>query len=391
MERLLKILLVHNRYGAYSGEEAAVDRLEATLLRHGHEVRRYERDSATLGSRSSVARAFFSSLYSPRARRDMGRLLDEFRPDIVHVHNLYPLISPAILPLIREQGTPLVMTVHNFRLICPTGLFYSHGEVCERCSGGREYWCALRDCTGQRGKSLAYALRNAWARLRGHYAKTVDRFVCLTAFQCQRLDDGSGRFVVLRNSADDVDGDEDTLGGLGDYVGFVGRLTREKGVETLAGLCRRLPDIPFVFAGVHDDRTARLFDGLENVTLLGHQPADTLPDFYRRARLMVLPSLCYEGSPLALMEAMQQARPVVCSAVGGLSEIVDDGVTGLLASAGDVDDFSRRVEQLWRDPALCRRLGEAGRDKARREYSDQAHYQGLMRIYADARRRAAGG
>jgi len=394
VEQLLKILLVHNRYGVYSGEEAAVDRLEALLSRHGHEVRRYERDSAALGSWPSVARAFFSSLYSPRARRDIVRLLDGFRPDIVHVHNLYPLISPAILPLIKERETPLVMTVHNFRLICPTGLFYSHGEVCERCDGGREYWCALRNCTGSRGKSLAYALRNAWARMQGSYFRHIDRFICLTAFQRQRLDDGSGRFVVLRNSADDVedaDAGEIRLQGGGDYVGFVGRLTAEKGVEILAGVCRHLPHIPFVFAGAYDDRATRLFDGLENVTLLGHQPAGTLPAFYRRARLMVLPSQCYEGSPLALMEAMWQARPVVCSAVGGLAEIVDDGITGLLARADDVEDFSQAIERLWCDPALCRRLGEAARKKARRDYGDQAHYQGLMRIYADARQRTSSG
>jgi len=132
----LKILLIHNSYGKYSGEEAVVDAQMALLKEHGHEVNLYSRSSAELdkGKWKKII-AFFTGLYNPVSVRQIKHILKSFLPDVVHIHNLYPLVSPSVLPVIRKKGVPVVMTAHNYRLVCPNGLFYSKGEICEKCTG----------------------------------------------------------------------------------------------------------------------------------------------------------------------------------------------------------------------------------------------------------------
>ncbi len=378
----MRVLLLHNRYAAYSGEEAALDRLEGLLARHGHEVRRYERDSARLTSALDRVGALFASLFGLRARRELSRLLSEFQPDVVHVHNLFPLISPAVLPMIAKRGFPLVMTLHNYRLICPTGLFYSHGGICERCDGGREWACALRNCTGSRSKSLAYALRNAWARKRGHFTRSIDRFICLTEFQRRRLDDGSGRFSVLSNSLEPAPDPAPP----GDYIGYVGRISEEKGAELLLEACARLPERRFVLAGACAPGYRERFARLSNVSLLGPLPSRRLPAFYRGARFLLFTSRCYEGFPMVMLEAMAEARALICPALGGLPEIVADGVNGVLVPPDDVSALVSAIESLWLDPARCRALGEVARERLRQRYGEERAYRGLLDIYRQARR-----
>ncbi|MBW2647986.1 MAG: glycosyltransferase [Deltaproteobacteria bacterium] len=184
----MKILTVHNEYGKFSGEEAVVQSLSRLFAEHGHEVRYFSRSSAEIpGMRLGNIRAFFSGIYSFSSKKAMSRCLQEFKPDIVHVHNVFPLISPSVLGVCRRAGVPVVMAVHNYRLVCPNGLHMTHGRVCEKCCGGREYWCVLRNCEGNPLKSIGYALRNYVARKLRLFKKNVTMYTCLTKFQKERL------------------------------------------------------------------------------------------------------------------------------------------------------------------------------------------------------------
>lgn len=185
----MKVLIVHNNYGKYSGEEAVVDKMADMLTSHGHEVAFYRR--TTEGVRESAVgkiKGFLSGIYSPSGVRGMWDALRRERPDIVNVHNLYPFISPAALFECKKSGVPVVMTIHNFRLICPTGLFMRDGLPCEVClERGNEWSCVRYNCECNRLKSIGYTLRNVYARWTGAYRKNVAAFACITDFQRQKL------------------------------------------------------------------------------------------------------------------------------------------------------------------------------------------------------------
>ena len=363
--------------------------MEATarLLRErGHEVVEYVRSSAEIEHmRLGKARAFFSGVYSWLARRRMRNVLGETRPDIVHVHNVYPLISPSVLVECRRAGMPVVMTVHNYRLVCPNGLHLSRGEVCERCLGGREYWCVLRNCEGSLPKSIGYALRNWVARKRRAFLDNVTMYAALTEFQRQRLiAEGfpAERIAVVPNMVACDGCAEGTA--TGDYVAYVGRISPEKGVTHLLSAARRLTDIAFKAAGSYDRMPHLPGEAPANCEFLGQLGTERLNGFYSQARMLVLPSTWFEGFPMTIAEAMVRGKPVVCSRIGGLPEIVDDAVTGLLCEPGNADNLAEKIRYLWDRPDLCRKMGQAGGEKAIREYSPEKYCERLMAVYEKA-------
>ncbi|HQQ88530.1 MAG TPA: glycosyltransferase, partial [Smithellaceae bacterium] len=276
----MNIAIVHNAYGKLSGEETVIENLAALLVERDVSVCRFSRSSAEIEDKlSGKMAAFFSGIHNLFAAKAFAEFLKSNRPDVVHIHNLYPLISPSILPVCTKLGIPVVMTVHNFRLACPNGLLLSHGEICHRCLGGREYWCVLRNCESSIFKSTGYALRTAAARMLRRYYDNVDHFICLSEFQKNILV-GEGlpaeRVSVLANPvsfdmkipptplykrgeiASAVKMDTPAFAGLRrqvhegmtkGYVAYVGRISQEKDIFTLLEAARRLGDIPFKFAG----------------------------------------------------------------------------------------------------------------------------------------------
>jgi glycosyltransferase involved in cell wall biosynthesis len=382
----MKICLIHNEYGKISGEEIVVNRIIELLRANGHDVTYFQRSSAEIPEmRFGKLRAFFSALYSPSSKRAVKRLLVEKRPNVVHIHNLFPLISPSILPECKRVGVPVVMTVHNYRLVCPNGLHMVHGEVCEKCCGGREYWCVLRNCEGNPAKSLGYALRNYVARKRRYYLDNVTICAVLTEFQRGRLvNEGfpADRIVVIPNA---VDGDDVRYDlSLGEYVGFVGRISPEKNVPSLIAAAQKHSDISFKAAGAYDRMPDLPDQAPSNFEFLGHVGASQIADFYNSARIIVLCSVWFEGFPMVFVESMIHGKPIVCSQIGGLSEIVEEGKTGLLFEPGNAEDLAEKIRYLWERPELCAKMGEAGREKALREYSLSKYYERLMGVYKKA-------
>jgi len=388
----MKVCLVHNAYGRFSGEEEVVDRQADLLRAAGHEVLRFERSSAEIPEMFlGRARAFFAGIYNPLARRRFAAFLTEKRPEIVHIHNLFPLISPSILDVCRERRLAVVMTVHNYRLICPSGLFLSRGEVCERCRGGREYWCVWRRCEGSLLKSLGYALRGAVARRRGSFRSGVQCFAVLTEFQRKKMvDEGFDpeRIEVIPNMARPWSRD-DRYSLTGDYIGYVGRISPEKGIDVILQAARLLPELSFRLAG-DPGKGAETADSFpKNVFFQGYLDRVALDDFFMKSRMILLPSRWYEGFPMVALDAMLYGKPLVASRIGGIPEIVDDGETGLLFAPGDVEGLAEKIRFLWDRPDLCLRMGTAGREKALREYSPQKYYDRLMTVYEHARNRVA--
>jgi len=381
----MRVLMVHNDYARPSGEEHAVKAIAELLASRGHEVAWFRKSSAGVDSLSARVRAFFSGIYSTAARAEIASLLDGRQVDLVQVQNLYPLISPSVLGACRRRGVPVVMRCPNYRLFCPTGLHLWRGRICERCLYGRHWWCVVRNCAGDVLKSTGYAIRSMAAHAASAFVRNVDVFVVLSEFQKRRFAAGgipADRIAVVPNIVDvaDVAGAADG----GDTVGFVGRLGPEKGVREFIEAARALPKYRFAMAGTATSMPETVRRAPPNVEFAGFLAGEALREFYARARIIVVPSLWYEGFPNALGTAMGMGKPVVASRLGSLPEIVDDRKTGLLVEPGDVDELAEKIDWLWQRPETCRMMGQAGREKVAREYSPGVCYDKLMGVYEKA-------
>ena len=368
----MKILLVHNNYGKYSGEEAVVDKMATMLQGLGHEVAQLRMSTEELrDSAVGKIKGFVAGIYSPAGVRAMREALKREKPDVVNVHNLYPFISPAALRECKRAGVPVIMTVHNFRLICPTGLFMRDGGPCEYClTKGNEWGCVKFNCENSLLKSVGYAARNAVARIKRHYIDCIDKFACITDFQRRKLIEAgfpAEKITVIPNSMDAEVAEELKTG---DYVAFCGRLSREKGIDLIIEVARRHPEIPFKLAGAARDMD--LIENLsENVELMGYLSGNDLQELYNNARFFVMASRCYEGFAMAILEGAAYSKPMIAPDHGGFTEIIGTGddAIGLLFEPGNAEALEAAVIRLWNDETLTRSLGLKANEKLKARYS----------------------
>lgn len=355
------------------------------LTIHNHHIIIYSKDSSKInGNFAKKTDAFFKGIYSIESKNSVRKFIQHYKPDIVQIQNLYPLISPSILSVIHDAGIPIVMRLSNYRLVCPNGLLLSHREFCTRCRGGREWWCILKNCEGEIPKSFGYAIRNWVARIFKFYVNNVTVYYAQTDFQRNfMIREGfpEDRIDVIPNMVY-VNKNADTI--LGEKVLFVGRLSTEKGVDVFLDAASKFPDIPFSMAGDNPLMPDLKYNRPSNLEVLGFVNKEELNHHYSTARFIVVPSIWYEGFPNVILEAMKHNKPVICSRIGGLPEIVDDGKTGLLFEPDNVDDLVSKIRFLHNRPELCTKMGQAGRQKVMNEYSPEKYYERLMTVYEKA-------
>src|SRR5215472_5798714 len=355
----VKVLVVHNRYrtSAPSGEDAAVENERRMLERHGVQVSTFERCNdeivATgLLEESSLA---LNTVWSRRSRAELRAMLHRSRPDVVHVHNTFALISPSIYGACREAGVPVVQTLHNFRLFCPSALFLRAGKPCELCvDSGLLQSVRYRCYRGSRSATATLATMLAVHRALGTYAHHIDRYVVLTEFaRAKVIRAGLPRDKVLVKP--NFLPDPPSPGqGSGDYVVFVGRLLEGKGAETLIRAWRELPEVPLKVIGdgaLREPLEALARREAPGVEFAGRLPHDAVLSTIADARLLVIPSDCYEGFPMVLAEALACGTPVLASRIGSLAELVREGETGATFPAGDAPALAAAVRRLLANAA----------------------------------------
>ena len=383
-----KILVLHNHYQLPGGEDSVFAAESALLEENGHEVVRLTVHNDALDGQSRAGMAV-DTVWNSRAHARVADLIRSERPAIVHCHNTFPQLSPAVYYAARDAGVPVVQTLHNFRLTCVNGLLFREDLPCNRCVGSIAPWRGVVHACyrGDRAASAAVVAMVGVHKIAGTYSRKVDRYIALTEFARSRFIDAglpAGRIAVKPNFARD----RGAPGITGERNGFlyVGRLSAEKGCLLLVEAARRMKSgaaVTVVGDGPLRDEMARAANELPNLILAGSCPPDDVHARMLSAQAVVIPSLCYEMFPVVAAEAFGAGAPVVASAHGGLTSIVDEGRTGRLVSPGDATALARTLDDLHAAPRETTRMGAAARQRFEAEYSPNANYRQLSAIYDD--------
>lgn len=379
----MKILHVFNRHRGGGGADNAWGATIALSRRRGIEVDIFEKDSRDLLSGlSGKMTAFANGLYPAATLRDFAARLEQDRPDIVHSHELYPLLTPWLFPLCARVGVPVVHSCYDFRITCPIATHHDGATVCTRCTDRGAHQAVIRNCRDSLPESAAFALRHILAERRNLYAH-VSRFIVLTDFSrdwlhrraAVPLDRISVNECAIPAAPDPVDP------AAGTYFAFAGRFVPEKGLDVLIAAAH-LSGLPIHAAGPAGSDPAPL--RAQGVPVTITDGPESLAAIYRGARALVVPSLWFETFAIVAAEAMAQGVPVIASRIGALQDTVREGVTGLHFTPGDAADLARQMRRLWDDPALCRQLGGAGRADVCARFNEDAHFDRLVAAYEGA-------
>jgi len=385
----LRVLHAYNESRFGGGANNAPKATIAVSREHGLEVEVFTRSSRELPQNlRGRIRAGTSAFYPRETVRQFEATLEAFRPDVVHVHELFPLVSPWILPSCTRRGIPVVMTVLDYRLTCPVGTHLREGRICEQCIGGREHRALVNNCRGSVVESATVALFNAMARRFRLYSDHVSRFVGPSEFTCRWLVEKLGiepsrvSMVPCVVETPERGVDDPAAGG---YVGCATRLSPEKGLDTLVEAAR-LTGLPFSIARNETSVVSAAVP--PDVPVVVTRSPDELDAYYRGARMMVFPSIWFETFGLVGAESMSHGVPVIAARIGALANLVDDGVNGLLFEPGNARDLAQKVTRLWQDPDLCRRFGRAAREKSASHWGGRTHVARLGSVYDGVRARA---
>lgn len=385
----MKILLVHNHYRQHGGEDVVFADEAALLHQHGHEVIKYTESNQRT---SEVSRASLAAqaVWSQSSRQKLLQKLRESHPDVVHVHNTFSLISPSAYYACRDARVPVVQTLHNYRLFCPTATFYRNGRVCEDCLGKTPPWLGVwRACYhGSRTQTAVVAAMLTVHRLLKTWREQVDVYIALTEFVRRKVIAAGlpeEKIVVKPNFVFPDPGEREGKGG---YALFVGRLSLEKGVPNLLKAWQNLRTVPLKIVGsgplAEEARTAIQTHKLDRVSLLGQLAHEEIFSLVKGARFLIFPSEWYEAFGCVVIEAFACGVPVIASRLGAMAEIVDDGRTGLHFTPGDPHDLAEKVEWAWTHPKRVEEMGREARAEFEAKYTAQRNYEMLNNIYQTA-------
>jgi glycosyltransferase involved in cell wall biosynthesis len=391
----MRILLAHNFYGssAPSGESHVYETERALLLSRGHEVAEFTRHSDEIRRQGGwgAIKGAAATPWNPWAARAIRDTVRHFRPDVVHVHNTFPLLSPAIFHALAGTGVARVLTMHNYRLFCPAAIPMRAGQVCTECLDSRSSWPALRHgCyRGSRLATLPLATSVSMHRRLGTWTKQVDAFIALSDFQRRLMTDSSLPLAKVHVKPNFYPGLPPVLPWQtrAPYVVFAGRLTSEKGVASLLRAWQAwgaaAPELRLVGDGELRPELERMAKGLP-VRFIGQISSMEAQAQIAGARLLVLPSVCFEGFPMVVREAFAFGTPAAVSRIGPLPSIVQHGTSGVVFEPGDSDSLLRVVRAAWETPGLLERLGQGARAEFETKYTEDANYTTLMEIYQQA-------
>lgn len=385
----MRVLQIHNNYQFTGGEDVAVEAEYSLLQSHGNDVNLFEVSNENIrGTKAKIETAINVS-YSKKYSNKLIHRIGYFRPEIVHVHNFFPLLTPSIYDVCKSFCLPVIQTLHNYRIICPGAYLLKNGVICEDCLTGSAFKAALHGCyRDSRIGSFLVAYMVQTHRKRKTWQKKIDRFIALTEFAKKKFIQAGLPPERIEVKPNFIHPDPGTGYGNSKYALFVGRISKEKGIVTLLQAWKKIRGVPIKIVGdgslIEETRKITIRDNLYDVELLGAFDRKDVLTFMGKAIFLVFPSEWYEGFPMTVAEAFACGLPVLSSRIGGMTEIVEDGVTGLHFEAGNPVDLADKIKWLIEHPDKCRHMGKNARKVFLEKYTAEKNYKILMNIYQQA-------
>jgi len=402
----LKIVMAHKFFHPAGGPETVLFQSMRVLNSLGHEVipfsMKHPRNLKTPYSRYFVSEVNYNNhngdilkklktavnlIYSVEAQKKMEKLINDTRPQLAHLHNIYHQISPSILRPLKKHGIPVVMTLHDFKLACPSYTFLRNGTPCEICEGKHFYRAVAHRCVKNSFlSSFLCATEMYLHKMLQTYSKGVDVFIVLSQFSKEKMIRyglPEEKIEVLPNCIDVDQYHPQKM--VGDYVLFLGRLSEKNGIFTLVQAMKHIPEVKLKVAGEGEmgpllkEYVTR--EGLRNVEFLGFVTGEKLKKPMQECYFTVFPSLCYHNCPMSILEAFSYAKPVIGANLGSVPELAEDNKTGLLFEPGNIEDLASKIDYLYRKPQLIKKLGRNALNRVKENHSRERYYQELLQIY----------
>jgi len=386
-QKPLRILFAHNRYLNRGGEDESRDQEMFVLRSKGHEVIEYEVDNKDI-PRANYLAAGLQAIWNVKQHHHITQLMQEAKPDILKVDNYFPILSPSIFSAAKALGVSTVLSVRNYRLICPGASLFRDGRICTDCVGNRLALSAIRHQCYRDSylQSAAVALSNSFAHLRGTWEHSVDQFIAVSEFVRKELIRGGypgEKISVKANSIVDTG-----IGnGEGEYALFVGRLIPEKGVHSLLKAWQTIGDalpLKIIGEGALEDLVRSATQINPHIEYLGRQPISQVCDYMGRATVLVFPSEWYEPFGRSIVEAYSKGTPVVAADTEPMRDMIEDRKTGLFFRPGDSEDLARTILSLIRDKGRLRYMREQSRIRYLSSYTADENYAQMMTIFGHA-------
>lgn len=392
----MKVLAIHNyhRKGSASGDDQVFNNETALLQAKGVEVIKYSviNDSFDKAGIIGKLSAALGMLWSFKHYREVKRIIKEEKPDVMHVHTFFPLLSPSILYAGKRAGCKVVATLHDTRFICPCATSLRGTTLCNKCGDGRYFrMCKYKCFKGSRIQSLIVAFIFKYHRIRKTFYKQIDKYICLNDNQIKLLLDIGfdekkivKKYNFVKDPLETLKVGQSELPELPErYVVFFGRIGEEKGIDVLMQIWDKLDDIPLVVmgGGPLEEIFKAWADGKSQIKFLGFTPHNICMEIVMGGEFIIFPSVCYEGCSMAAIEAESLGKSIVATDLGFSSEAIVDGYNGMKVPLKDVDGFVSTIRRLWQDKELCKAMGKNARVDYEKKYTVEDNYKQMVEIY----------
>lgn len=386
----MKILIIHNYYLQPGGEDQVIEAERAMLEHFGHRVVYYSRSNSEISSWHSLQKARFALkdiYWSKKTYLEIRQLIKKEKPDLAHIHNTFVTISPSAYSACYDENIPIVQTLHNYRLLCPTAVFYRNGEICEKCLENGRKAAVINRCW-KNSFFLSYVLKKIVDKFleRGFIFEKVNQFIVLSEFSKAKYIQGGFPEKSLTVKPNFIEFDPEVSDGKGEYALFIGGFHSYKGIKTLLEIWPKLKrkyPLKVIGDGSLRRELEKGADG-ENVEFLGQKPLKEVMKYIKSSAFVIVPSECYENFPRVIVEAFACGVPVVASNVGAVTELVAHGKTGLIFKHKDANDFLAKIETLVEDRVLAQEMGKNARREYEEKFTMERNYKILMNIYEKA-------
>ncbi len=382
----MNILLIHNTYQQKGGEDSVLEN-EYQLLKEKNTVEKLLFNNEDIKSSFDKLKTGFNSIYNKNSAKIVEEKIKEFSPDIIHVHNFFPIASPSIFYVANKLNIPIVMSLHNYRLICPNALLFKNNEICEKCvNKSFAIDAVLHGCYREsRVQTFALALMSYVHKKRKTWNTKVDKYIALTEFAKEKILNSSlgldeSQIVVKPNFVIDNGFELEKE----EYCLFVGRLSKEKGIDVLLNTFQNSErKLLIIGTGPMLETVKEYSKEYSNIEYLGFQSIDFIIDKLKKAKALIFTSIWYETFGMTIIEAFSCATPVIAPNLGAPGELVLDGYTGFIYKAGDSIELHSSIEQLYIQPEMYTQLCKNARKDFLEKYTKEKSYDYLMKIYQD--------